>query len=240
MWNCSQIFSEKWSRSRCNGIVPNIGSLEQTKGVTMKLYYKTGAGSLASRIVLEEIGVSYQSEKVDLKTKKTESGKDFRQINPKGAVPTLELDNKEILTEGAVILQYIADQHPDKKLVPKNGTIERYRLQEWLNYIATDIHKGFSPLFSATFNEDVKKEFRKNLTPKFDFLNERVNGKTFVMGGQFTVADAYLFTILGWSEHVGIDLIKWPKLAGYFETIQNRPAVQAALKNEGLAKKKSA
>jgi glutathione S-transferase len=207
----------------------------------MKLYYKTGACSLASRIVLEEVGATYQSEKVDLKTKKTDSGKDFKQINPKGSVPVLELDNKEVLTEGAVILQYIADQFPEKKLVPKNGTFERYRLQEWLNFIASDLHKGFSPLFNASFNEDVKKEFRKNLTSKFDFLAERINGKTFVMGGQFTVADAYLFTILSWSEHVGIDLTKWPKIMGYYETIHNRPAVQNALKNDGIpAKKKSA
>jgi glutathione S-transferase len=208
----------------------------------MKLYYKTGACSLATRIVLEEVGASYQSEKVDLKTKKTDSGKDYKQINPKGSVPALELDNKEVLTEGAVIMQYIADQYPDKKLVPKNGTFERYRLQEWLNFIATDLHKGFSPLFNVAYNEDVKKEFRKNLTPKFDFLAERINGKTFVMGGQFTIADAYLFTILSWSEHVGIDLTKWPKIMGYYETIHNRPAVQTALKNDGMPtnKKKSA
>lgn len=206
----------------------------------MKLYYTSGACSLASRIVLEETGMPYQSEKVDLRTKKTESGKDFSKVNPKGQVPCLELDNKEILTEGAVIVQYLADQVPAKNLIPKNGTLERYRCQEWLNFVATEMHKGFGPLVKPGHSEESKAKARVDLAPRFDYLAERVNGKTFLMGAQFTVADAYLFTILRWSEGCGIDMTKWPKLMGYFETIQNRPSVQNALKTEGISAKKSA
>ncbi|MES2769835.1 MAG: glutathione transferase GstA [Bdellovibrionota bacterium] len=206
----------------------------------MKLYYTSGACSLASRIVLEETGITYQSEKVDLKTRKTEGGKDFKTINLKGYVPALELDNKEILTEGAVIMQYLADQVPAKNLIPKSGTIERYRCQEWLNFVATEIHGNFRPLVKPGFSDDAKAHAKKELATRFDYLAERINGKTFLMGAQFTVADAYLFTVVRWSESVGMDLTKWPKIMGYFETIQNRPAVQNALKHDGIKSQKSA
>ncbi len=206
----------------------------------MKLYYSTGACSLAPRIVLEELGLPYQSERVDLRNRKTESGKDFRTINAKEVVPALELDNKEVLSECAVILQYLAEQNPSKNLFPKHGTFERYRGQEWLNFIATDLHRNFGVFFRPDTTEEMKTKFRHTVTSKLEHISAHVNGKTFLMGAQFTVADAYLFTILRWSENIGLDLTKWPKIMGYYETIYNRPSVQNALKHEGLLERKSA
>ncbi len=202
----------------------------------MKLYYSPGACSLSPHIVLREAGLSFEVEKVDLRTKKTESGKDFTAINSKGYVPALQLDDGSLLTEGPAIVQYIADKAPQSKLAPAHGTMERYRLQELLNFISTEIHKGFSPLFNPSYPEEVKKTFRENLGKRFDHLNGPLEKGPFLMGEQFTVADAYLFTVLNWCKWVDIDLSKWPVLQAYQGRVAARPHVQAALKAEGLLK----
>jgi glutathione S-transferase len=201
----------------------------------VKLYYAPGACSLSPHIVLRESGADFEAEKVDLAAKRTATGADYRAINPKGAVPALQLDDGQVLTEGSAIVQYLADRKPEAKLVPTAGTIERYRLQEWLNYIASEIHKGFSPLFNAKLADEAKQVFKYNLAPRFDFLSRSLQGKDYLMGAGFTVADAYLFTILGWTKHFAIDLGKWPVLKAYADRVAARPAVQAALQAEGLA-----
>ena len=201
----------------------------------MKLYYAPGACSLSPHIALREAGQSFEVEKVDLRNKKTESGKDFNTINPKGQVPTLQLDDGSILTEGPAIVQYIADKAPQSKLAPANGSLERYHLQETLNFISTELHKGFTPLFNPSFPEEGKKIYRDNLGKRFEALSQKLQ-KGFLMGEQFTVADGYLFTILRWCANTGIDLSKWPALQGYQERVAARPNVQAALKAEGLQK----
>ena len=202
----------------------------------MKLYYSPGACSLSPHIVLREAGLSFDVEKVDLGSKKTESGKDFNTINPKGYVPALQLDDGSILTEGPAIVQYLADKAPQSKLAPANGTMERYRLQELLGFIGTELHKGFSPLFNPTYPEDAKKIIRDNLAKRFNYLNSFLEKGPFLTGEQFTVADAYLFTVLGWTAFVKIDLGQWPVLKAYHARVAGRPAVQEALKAEGLLK----
>lgn len=202
----------------------------------MKLYYTAGACSLAPHIVLQEIGSPFETVEVDLGTKRTKSGGDYKAINPKGAVPALQLDNGEVLTEGAAIIQYLADKNPATKLAPAAGTMERYRLQEWLNYIATEIHKGFGPLFNSNLKDDAKQVLKDALTARFDFLVKNLEGKDYLLGSQFTVADAYLFTILGWTRYMNIDLGKWPVLKAYVERVAARPAVRTTLKAEGLDK----
>jgi glutathione S-transferase len=201
----------------------------------MKLYYSAGACSLAPHIVLQESGVKFAAEAVDLKTHQV-SGSDFYKVNPKGSVPTLELDNGQILTEGAVIMQYIADQKPESGLMPKAGTMERYRAQEWLNYIATEIHKGFSPLWSDKTPETMKVIVKENLFKKFDFLNKRLTDSQFLTGSQFSAADAYLFTILNWTNFLKIDISKWSAFTAVMKRVTERPAVQTVLKAEGLLK----
>lgn len=201
----------------------------------MKLYFSPGACSLSPHIVLREAGITFDSESVDLAAKKTKSGADYNAINPKGAVPALQLDNGQVLTEGSAIVQYIADQKPATKLAPAAGTMERYRLQEWLNYIASEVHKGFSPLFSPKIPDAWKEVVKGNLASKFDHLSKNLQGKDYLMGS-FSVADAYLFTILSWAKHVGIDLAKWPVLTSYLERVGARPAVKAALEAEAKAK----
>jgi glutathione S-transferase len=202
----------------------------------MKLYYSPGACSLSPHIVLREAGLSFDIEKVDLRSKKTESGNDFNAINPKGMVPTLQLDDGSILTEGPAIVQYLADKAPQSKLAPANGTLERYRLQELLNFISTELHKGFTPLFNPAYPEDAKKIVVENLAKRFDHLNAYLEKGPYLTGEQFTVADAYLFTVLGWTAYVKIDLGKWPVLKAYHERVAGRANVQAALKAEGLLK----
>lgn len=202
----------------------------------MKLYYSPGACSLSPHIVLREAGLNFDLERVDLSTKKTRSGQDFNAINPKGQVPTLQLDDGGILTEGPAIVQFLADKAPQTKLAPANGTMERYRLQELLNFISTELHKGFSPLFNPALSDDVKKVFRDNLGKRFDGLRPVLEKGPFLMGEQFTIADAYLFTVLGWTQWTGIDLNQWPVLAAYRARVAERPHVQAALKAEGLLK----
>lgn len=202
----------------------------------MKLYYLTGACSLASNIALREAGLKFELVKVDRKTKKAADGLDFTEVNPKGYVPALTLDNGEVLTENVVVLQYIADRNPAAKLAPAAGTLERYRLMEWLSFINSEIHKSFSPLFRQDAPEGAKEYARKNITARLEYLQRALGSRNFVMGEQFTVADAYLFTVLGWGGHVGIDLGQWPQLKRFHERIGARPNVLAALQSEGLAK----
>ena len=202
----------------------------------MKLYFAPGACSLSPHIVLREAGLSFATEKVDLKTQKTESGGDFTQVNAKGYVPTLELDNGERLTEGPAIVQYLADLKPESGLAPKAGTFERYRLQEWLNFIGTELHKQYSPLFNPATSEDGKKTARENLARRFDWIVKQLGQKPYLTGERFTVADAYLFTVLNWSQWVGVELGSWPPLKDYVARIAARPKVQEALKAEGLLK----
>jgi glutathione S-transferase len=201
----------------------------------MKLYYGPGTCALSPHIVLSELGLPHEIMKVNTKTKKMDDGGDYWQVNPKGYVPTLELDDGQRLTEGPAIVQYLADKVPAAKLAPANGTMERYRLQEWLNFITTEVHKQFSPMFNPATPEEVKEGQRTKLAGRFDWLNRQLEGKQYLMGDQFTVADAYLFTVLRWSGPTGIDLAKWPLLAQYVARIAARPKVQAAMKAEGLS-----
>jgi glutathione S-transferase len=202
----------------------------------MKLYYSPGACSLSPHIVLREAGLPFSLEKTDLKSKKTEKGVDYFTINSKGFVPALQLDDGQVLTEGPATVQYIADQRPDSGLAPRAGTLERYRLMEMLSYISSELHKNFSPLFNPSASADWKNAAVESLGKKFDWLSSHIGGKKFLMGDAFTVADAYLFTVLNWSRLVGIDLGKWPVLAAYHARVGHRPKVQEALKAEGLIK----
>jgi glutathione S-transferase len=202
----------------------------------MKLYYFTGACSLSPHIVLLEAGLPFTLEKIDFATKKTSTGIDYFTINSKGAVPALQLDDGRVLTEGPAIVQYLADLKPESGLAPRAGTFERYQLMEILNYITSEVHKGFSPLFNPKISADWKASALANLEKKFDWLTGFLTGKTFLMGNTFTVADAYLFTVLNWTKILKIDLGKWPVLTAYQSRIAQRPKVQQALKEEGLLK----
>jgi glutathione S-transferase len=202
----------------------------------MKLYYSAGACSLSPHIVLLELGLPFSMEKVDLKSKKTEKGVDYLTINSKGAVPALQLDDGQVLTEGPAIVQFLADQKPDSGLAPRAGTFERYRLMEILNYITSEVHKNFTPLFNPATAADWKKAALEALGKKFDWLSGHLGEKKHLLGDKFTVADAYLFTVLGWTKPVGIDLGKWPVLAAYHAAVAARPKVHEALKAEGLVK----
>jgi glutathione S-transferase len=202
----------------------------------MKLYYAPGACSLSPHIALHEAGLAHELVKVDLRAKKTEAGADYTQINPKGQVPALELDNGELVTEGPVILQMIADKVADKHLAPAAGSNERYRLQEWLNFITTELHKNFSPLFQPVIPDDVKAFFKDRLMGKFRYVDSRLAGQDYLMGKDFTVADGYLFVMLAWAERMNFDLSGLPNLMAYKARIATRPNVQAALKMEGLLK----
>jgi glutathione S-transferase len=202
----------------------------------MKLYYSSGACSLSPHIVLLEAGLPYTLVKTDLKTKKTDSGADYLSINSKGAVPALQLDDGRVLTEGPAIVQYLADLKPESGLAPRAGTFERYQLMEILNYITSEVHKGFSPLFNPESSAEMKAAAVAGLTKKFDWLAGFLGKKDFLLGNTFTVADAYLFTVLKWTRIVKIDLSKWPALAAYQARVAQRPKVQEALKEEGLLK----
>ena len=202
----------------------------------MKLFFSPGACSLSPRIALLEAGLPFTTQKVDTKSKQLDGGGDFWAINSKGYVPLLQLDNGEYLSEGPAIVQYIADQNPASGLAPKAGTMERYRLQEMLNFITSEIHKGFSPLFDPTLSPEVKQVFKDKLGKRFDWLTKQLEGRNYLLGANFTVADGYLFTVLNWGQWVGIDIAKWPVLAAYQARVSARPKVQEALKAEGLIK----
>jgi len=202
----------------------------------MKLYFSPGACSLSPHIVLREAGLNFELEQVDTKTKKTKAGGDYWAVNSKGYVPALRLDNGEMLTEGPAIVQYLADQKPDSGLAPKPGTIERYRLQEWLNFITSELHKGFSPLFRPTTPEDYKPVAREALANRLGWLDKQLAGKQYLMGERFTVADAYAFTVVNWTNFQKIDLAPWPNVKAYMDRVGARPKVQEALKAEGLLK----
>jgi glutathione S-transferase len=200
----------------------------------MKLYFAPGACSLSPRIVLEEAGIAAETEQVNNQEKKTKSGKDYWTVNPKGQVPALQLDSGEMLTEGPVIVQYLADQKPASGLVPPAGSLERYRVQEWLNFITSELHKSFGPIFRPTTPDAYKTISKENLGKRFDWLDQQLAGRQYLMGDKFTVADAYLFTVLRWSARVEIELGKWPNLKAYVDRVGARPKVQAAMKAEGL------
>lgn len=200
----------------------------------MKLYYKSGACSLSPHIVLREAGLDFSIEKVDLATKKTETGDDFLAVNPKGQIPTLLLNDGSILTEGVAIVQYLADQKPDRQLMPEQGTLACYHALEWLNYIATELHKGFSPLFNPKTPDDFKAVTREALSKKFAYVNESLKDNQFLLGARFSVADAYLFTVMGWAKALKFDLSALTELNAYLDRVAARPAVDAALTAEGL------
>jgi glutathione S-transferase len=202
----------------------------------MKLYFAPGACSLSPHIALLEAGIPFTTEKVDLRAKKTESGADYNTINPRGYVPALELDNGQVLTEGPAIIQYIAAQAPDKQLVPAPHSIEHYQLLERLNFISTEIHKGFSPLFNPASSVEVKDAARAQIDKRFGHAAQLLEGHDYLVGNRFSVADGYLFVMLSWADKVGIDLSKWPALQAYKARIAARPAVQQALSDEGLLK----
>ena len=202
----------------------------------MKLYYSPGACSLSPHIALLEAGLPYDLVKVDLKAKKLESGDDYLAVNPKGQVPALGLDGGELVTEGPVIVQYIADQAAGKNLAPANGSPERRKLQELLTFLNGELHKNFSPLFQPIFADDVKDFFRTRLTSKFKYLDAQLAGHDYLMGQQFTVADGYLFTLLRWADAHKLDLSMFKNLVAYKDRVAARPKVQEALEKEGLMK----
>jgi glutathione S-transferase len=202
----------------------------------MKLYYAPGACSLAPHIVAREAGLRLDLERVDLGRGKTEGGVTFADINPKGYVPALSLDNGEVLTEVSALVQYLADQAPQAGLAPAAGTIERYRLLEWLGFISTEIHKGFGPLWKPQTPEETKAAAKATLAKRFAYLDQRLGRGPYLMGERFTVADAYLFTVANWTNFHAIDLKPYPNLKAYMERVGARPKVREALVAEGLLK----
>jgi glutathione S-transferase len=202
----------------------------------MKLYYSPGACSLSPHIALLEAGLPYDLVKVDLRAKKLENGDDYLKVNPKGQVPALTLDNGEVVTEGPVIVQMIADKASAKNLAPARDSAERYKLQEWLNYITAELHKNFGPMFSPVLADDAKAFFKDRLMGKFKYVESQLAGRDYVMGKQFTVADGYLFTMLAWADRLKFDLSAMPNLLAYKARVGARPKVQEALTKEGLMK----
>jgi glutathione S-transferase len=202
----------------------------------MKLYYSPGACSLSPHIALLEAGLPYDLVKVDLRAKKLENGDDYLKVNPKGQVPALGMDNGELLTEGPVIVQMIADKAAGKNLAPSRDSAERYKLQEWLNFITTELHKNFGPMFSPVLADDAKAFFKDRVMGKFKYLEGALAGRDYLMGKQFTVADGYLFTMLSWADRMKFDLSALPNLLAYKARVGARPKVQEALTMEGLMK----
>ncbi|WP_298375982.1 glutathione transferase GstA [uncultured Bradyrhizobium sp.] len=203
----------------------------------MKLYYSPGACSLSPHIALLEAGLPYDLVKVDLRAKKLENGDDFLQVNPKGQVPALALDTGEMVTEGPIIIQMIADRVADRKLAPARDSNERYKLLEWLNYITTELHKNLGPMFSPVLADDAKAFFKDRAMSKFKYVESQLAGRDYLMGNQFTVADGYLFTMIMWaSDRLGFDLSGLPNVMAYKARVAARPKVQEALKKEGLLK----
>jgi glutathione S-transferase len=200
----------------------------------MKLYYSAGACSLAAHIALEEAGLKYEAISAPTKTKLLPDGSDYRQVNPLGYVPYLVLDDGQALRECAIVCQYVADQAPAKKLIPACGSMARYQLQMWMHFIATELHKGFSPLFNPAMPDEAKKISLARLQDRLKFVDGELAGKTYLMGTDFTVADGYLFTVTNWAKPMAIDLSPYPNLLAWRERVAARPAVQAAMKAEGL------
>ena len=206
----------------------------------MKLYYSPGACSLSPHIAFREAGLPVTLVRVNTKTHQLDDGTDYYTINPRGYVPVLELDTGERLSEGPAIVQYLADRNPASGLVPAAGTVDRYRVQEWLNFISTELHKQFSPLFAANTPPEYQEILKEKIGKRFDWLSGELKGKDYLLGKQFTVADGYLYTILRWTAFVGIDLAKWPVLAGHAARVAARPKVHEALMAEGLVKQPAA
>jgi glutathione S-transferase len=202
----------------------------------MKLYYSPGACSLSPHIVAREAGIPIELKKTSTKDKTIEGGGDYWKVNGKGYVPALELDDGQILTEGPAIVQYLADLKPEAGLAPKAGTFERARLQEWLNFLTAEVHKSFSPLFKPNTPDAYKPIVKENLATRFDWLDKQLAGKDYLLGKSFSVADAYLFVLLGWTKPTQIDLARWPNLAAFYARVAARPKVKEALKAEGLLK----
>ena len=203
----------------------------------MKLYYSNGACSMSPHIVLRESGLPFDLVRASIKTHKLDDGTDFYTINDKGSVPVLELDSGERLTEGPAIVQYIADQVPAMNLAPANGTMPRYRLQEWLNFITSELHKSYGPLFRPTTPEEYKVISKEGLTTKYALVDKWLTGKNYTMGDTFSVADAYLFTVTSWAVHVGLDLSQFKNVGAFMARMAARPKVQETLVAEGLVKK---
>jgi glutathione S-transferase len=202
----------------------------------MKLYYSPGACSLSPHIVLRESGLAFEPVLASTKTHQLADGTDYYAINPRGYVPLLEFDNGERMTEGPAIVQYVADQVPAKSLAPPAGTMERYRLQEWLTFIGTEIHKQFGVLFNREAPDEFKAVIKKKIQGRLEWTDAQLGDKLYLTGGDFTGADAYLFVVLRWAKAMGLDMAKLPRLVALFERIEHRPAVQEALKVEGLLK----
>lgn len=202
----------------------------------MKLYYKPGACSLASHIVLQEAGIACELDRVDTEAGKTEQGLDFRAINPNGYVPALELEDGDVLTEGAAILQYLADRFPATGLAPQFGTLERAKMQQHLNFVASELHKAFSPFFAASPPQGPAKDAAlSKLDDKMRVFDDHLSdGRAHLLGQKFSVADAYLFVVANWTNFLGIDLTQWPNVSAFVNRVAARPAAQAAMRAEGL------
>jgi glutathione S-transferase len=201
----------------------------------MKLYFSPGACSLASNIAFHEAGLPVELVRVDTGAHKLKDGSDYYKINPKGYVPAIQLDDGQVFTEGAALLQYIGDLAPAANIIPKPGTLERFRANEWLTFVSSEIHKGFSPLFNPGLKDDAKAVLKAKLEKRFDGLDQHLATRKYLMGEQFTVADAYLYTVISWSNGVGIDLSKWKHLADYRQRVAERPQVKQALQAEKAA-----
>ncbi len=200
----------------------------------MKLYFSPGACSLSPHIILQETGLPFTIEKVDLRSKQTASGADYLAINPKGYVPALATDEGVLLTEGPAIVQYLADKVPEKQLAPANGSIERYQLMSWLNFIGTEIHKNYSPLFNPAGSDESKDNARQNLAKRYAYVERMLEGREYLVGTQFSVADGYLFVVTNWAGMLKLDMSAFPNIAAFQKRIAARPAVQKAMKAEGL------
>ncbi|HMN67955.1 MAG TPA: glutathione transferase GstA [Bdellovibrionales bacterium] len=202
----------------------------------MRLYYSPGACSLAPQIVLRELGRNFEIVKVDIRNKTTETGGDYTQINPKGYVPALKLDDGEMLTENAVILQWLADSAPEKKLFPKLGTMERYHAMEWLNFIATELHKGFGTLFNPALGDEGRRAVIERLQLRLKYFNEHMATNQFVLGAEFSIADAYAYNVLRWATPLKVDISGYAAILGFMERVAGRPAVRMAVDVESGGK----
>ena len=214
-----------------SGFACTIGVDRVEQDGTMNLYFSPGTCSLHPHIALREIGLPFGLVRVHMRAHKTHDGKDFYDINPKGYVPVLELDDGSLLTEGAIIAQYIADLRPESNLLPPAGSMERYRVQEWLHFVATEIHKSFGPLFTVG-ERATKEQARAKLGTRLDFVARELNRRHYLVGTRYTIADGYLFNMLTWTQFTGVELTRWPSLQAFFARVHGRPSVQAAMAAE--------